>query len=166
MNDDDPRRPGPPKPQVRGRIRLWAAFAVLWLAALAFLVQGLVAAGIKDHELSVHGIPVQALITDIEFQGKSDLAVTVFYKTSCCVRTATLHETKRDVRPGQLITLRYDPADPGNVRSAGNSEYLDTYIVLGGLGIGALAGFGWSVRSLVGWVQHRKLVARIWARAE
>ncbi|MFD9891842.1 DUF3592 domain-containing protein [Amycolatopsis sp. NPDC059027] len=153
----------------RLRALSWRAMAVvlLWIAVLAGAVWGMNAQIDAAERLLATGTRVSGSVLSVHNPRKGTPTMEVSYLAGGTVRTATIVRDGTDAYvAGQALTVVYDPADPGRVRTL--REGNDDQLVLGGLvvsAIAALVAVPWSVVAASGWRRRYRAVRRTGWRA-
>lgn len=148
----------------RLRVPAWRTFG-LAVVFLALFVAGVVISNDQDddaQQLLDHGVRVSGRVFDEKVYSKSAWSISVTYPAGGTWRIADIVlGTKRHFDRGQEVTVIYDPADPGRVRTPEDANTTDQQEALVAVPILiGLPGFPFAAVGAFGWFRRYRAVRR------
>lgn len=141
---------------------------MLWLAVLVGAIIGMNALSGEALRLLDTGTKSTGTVLAFADPAKAPWTIDVKYVADGSPRTAEIVlDRHREFSPGQTITVVYDPADPGHVRTLDDENSNQGLTALCMIpAIAALVGIAFSLRSAVSWFRRHCAVRRTgWQRA-
>jgi hypothetical protein len=142
----------------------WRAvvIAVLWAAVLGGGITGLVKLNESAQRLLDTGTNVTGTVLRVSEPAKGPWTIEVAYPVGGSTRTAGISlDSQRRFTPGQPVTVIYDPADPGRVRTPQddnvNQPLEGTFVAAA---VTALVGTPLAGAAAVGWFRRHRAVRR------